>query len=136
MPHDLTTKYYVVKCTPINFLIRKYKVARASIYRWVKLFNIHENSLIPKSHRPLSPHPNAHYQTEIKWIADCCRRNPNFGPLEIYSRLLIQKPYSRSYYGFYRCFKRINKHFLHKEFKPKEKAPFIIHLTELATRCN
>ena len=96
-----------------------------------------ENFLIPKSHRPLSPHLNAHSQAEIKWIDDCCKRNPNFGPLEIYSRLLIQKPYFHFYYGFYRCFKRINKHFLHKEFiKPKEKAPFIIHLTGLATRCN
>ena len=127
---------YFLKGTPINFLIRKYKGFRASIYRWVKLFNSHENSLIPKFHRPLSPHPNAHSQTEIKWIADCCRRNLNFGPLEIYSRLLTQKPYSRSYYGFYRCFKRINKHFLHKEFKPKRKSAFIIHLTGLATRCN
>ena len=74
LPYDLTTKYHVVKYflkgTPINFLIRKYKVSRASIYRWVKLFNGHENSLIPKSHRALSPHPNAHSQTEIKWIAD------------------------------------------------------------------
>ena len=59
------------------------------------MVNGHENSLIPKFHSPLSPHPNAHSnahsQTEIKWIADCCRCNPNFGPLEIYSRLLIQK---------------------------------------------
>ena len=57
LPHDLATKSYVVKYflkgTPINFLIRKYKVSRASIYRWVKQFNGHMNSPEPKSHRPL-----------------------------------------------------------------------------------
>ena len=102
----------------------------------MKLFNGHENSLIPKSHRPLSPHPNAHSQTEIKWIADCCRRNPNFGPLEIYSRLLIQSLIPVPIMAFTDVLSVLINIFFIKSLKPKEKAPFIIHLTGLATRCN
>ena len=102
--------------------MRKYKVFRASIYRWVKLFNWSSKlPLIPKSHRPLSPHPNAHSQAEIKWITDCCRHNPNFGPSEIYFRLFIQKPYFRSYYGFYRCLSVLINIFFIKNLKRKEK---------------
>ena len=91
---------------------------------------------MPKSHRPLSPHPNAHSQTEIKWIADCCRRNPNFGPLksilDCLSKSLIPIPIM----AFTDVLSVFNKHFFIKSLKPKEKAPFIIHLTGLATRCN
>ena len=96
-----------------------------------------ENSLIPKSHRPLSPYLNAHFKTEIKWITDCCRRNPNFGPLEIYSRLCLSKNLIPvPIMVFTDVLSVLINIFFIKSLKPKEKAPFIIHLTGLATRRN
>ena len=38
--------------------------------RWNKLYDGAKNSLMLKSHRPLTPHPNAHTEQELKWQMD------------------------------------------------------------------
>ncbi len=45
-PHSLNTKYYVIFGNPISFVYRRYKCSKAS--------------LMDKSHKPLTTHPNAH----------------------------------------------------------------------------
>lgn len=80
-PHDLNTKYYAVLLyrngNPISFVCRRYKCSKASLMRWNKKFNGLKESLLDKSHRPLSPHPNAHTEEELHWIKNYIRRNPN-----------------------------------------------------------
>ncbi len=60
-----------------------------------------------KSHRPHSPHPNSHTETEFKWIADHHRRNPNISVCELYGRLKTNKGYNRHPGSLYRVFVRL-----------------------------
>lgn len=99
LPHTIDTRYYSVKlyrggCS-VNFVCRKYHISKASLMRWNKRFDGTRDSLRDKSHRPLSPHPNAHTETELKWINDLHRRNPHISICEMYGKLRSQKGYSR-----------------------------------------
>ena len=80
-PHLLATKYHAVllfrRWNDAKLVCRRYHISRASLYRWNKRFDGTKESLRDGSHRPLSQHPNAHSETEIKWIKDYHRRNPN-----------------------------------------------------------
>ena len=44
-----------------------------------------------KSHRPLSRHPNAHTDEEIKWIKDLIRRNTHITLCELWIKLRKNK---------------------------------------------
>ena len=70
--HDLNTKFYAVrlysKGYPLSLVCRRYHISKSSLLRWMKKFDGTKDSLIDKSHRPLSKHPNAHTDEEIKWI--------------------------------------------------------------------
>ena len=94
-PHDLNTKYYAVNLyrngNPVSFVCRRYKISKASLMRWNKKYDGTKESLIDKSHRPLSKHPNAHTDEELKWIKDYIRRNPNISMIELYGKLRIEK---------------------------------------------
>ena len=80
-PHLLVTKLHSVQLyrqtRDISYVCRKYKVSKASLMRWNKAYNGTKESLMPKSHRPHSPHPNAHTEQELEWIKNYHRRNPN-----------------------------------------------------------
>lgn len=94
-PHSLNTKFYAVKLyrngNPISFVCRRYKCSKASLMRWNKKFDGTKDSLIDKSHRPLSPHPNAHTEQELYWIRCYLRRNPNISLCELYGKLRTEK---------------------------------------------
>ena len=75
--------------------------------RWNKRFDGSKESLISRSHRPLSPHPNAHTEEELKWIKDFHRRNPNASVCEAYGRLRLNKGYSRHPGSLYRVYARL-----------------------------
>ena len=98
-PHSLNTKYYAVLLyrngNPISFVCRRYKCSKASLMRWNKKFDGTKESLIDKSHKPLSPHPNAHTEQELTWIKNYIRRNPNISLCELYGKLRVEKGYSR-----------------------------------------
>ncbi len=110
-PHLLETKYRAVllfrKWKDANFVCRRYHISRASLYRWNKKFDGTKQSLENKSHRPLTPHPNAHTEQEIKWIKDYHRRNPNISICELYGKLRSEKGYSRNPGSLYRVFVRL-----------------------------
>lgn len=90
-PHEITTKLHSVQIYrqtgDISYVCRKYKISKASLMRWNKAYDGTKESLMPKSHRPHSPHPNAHTEQEIKWIKDYHRRNPNISLGELYGKL-------------------------------------------------
>jgi transposase InsO family protein len=75
--------------------------------RWNKIYDGTKESLAPKSHRPHSPHPNAHTEEEIKWIKDYHKRNPNISICELYGKLREDKGYSRNPGSLYRIFIRL-----------------------------
>lgn len=81
-PHELNTKFYAVKLyrtgVGVSFVCRRYHISKSSLMRWNKKFDGTKESLIDKSHRPLSKHPNAHTDEELKWIQDYHRRNTFF----------------------------------------------------------
>lgn len=111
LPHTLDTRYYSVKlyrsgCS-INFVCRRYHISKASLMRWNKRFNGDRDSLREKSHKPLSPHPNAHTEMELKWINDLHRRNPHISICEMYGKLRSQKGYSRHPGSLYRIYKTL-----------------------------
>lgn len=110
-PHLLTTKIGAVKLyrqtKDLNFVLRRYHISKASLMRWNKAYDGTKESLMPKSHRPHTPHPNAHTEQEIKWITDYHRRNPNISICELYGKLREQKAYSRHPGSLYRVFVRL-----------------------------
>lgn len=75
--------------------------------RWNKKFDGTKESLVDKSHRPKSPHPNAHTKQEIKWIRDLHRRNPHISVCELYGKLRTERGYSRHPGSLYRVFVRL-----------------------------
>ena len=74
LPHELSTKFYAVKLyrtgVGVSYVCRRYHISKASLMRWNKRFDGTRESLIPKSHKPHTMHPNAHTNEEIKWIKD------------------------------------------------------------------
>ena len=126
-PHDLNTKFYAVKLyrngNPISFVCRRYKCSKASLMRWNKKFNGSKDSLIDKSHRPLSPHPNSHTEEELTWIKNYMRRNPNISLCELYGKLRTEKGYSRHACSLFRIIRKLKlnvKKEKHTIYTPKK----------------
>ena len=110
-PHEITTKVHSVetyrKTGDISYICRKYKISKASLMRWNKQYDGTPESLLPKSHKPHTKHPNAHTEQELKWICDYHRRNPNISICELYGKLRKDKAYSRHPGSLYRVFVRL-----------------------------
>ena len=125
-PHSLNTKYYAVLLyrngNPISFVCRRYKCSKASLMRWNKKFDGTKESLIDKSHRPLTPHPNSHTKQELYWIKNYIRRNPNISLCELYGKLRTEKGYSRHACSLFRIVRKlkynVNKE-KHTKYTPK-----------------
>jgi hypothetical protein len=75
--------------------------------RWNKKYDGTKESLIDKSHRPHSTHPNAHTPKELKWIQDYHRRNPKISVCELYGKLRTAKGYSRHPGSLYHVYRRL-----------------------------
>ena len=110
-PHDLNTKYFAVLLyrngNPISFVCRRYKCSKASLMRWNKKFDGSRESLINKSHRPLSKHPNAHTEEELTWIKNYIKRNPTISLCELYGKLRTDKGYSRHACSLFRIVRKL-----------------------------
>ena len=118
IPHELNTKFYAVNLYrhgyPVSFVCRRYKISKSSLMRWNKKFDGSKESLIDKSHRPLTPHPNAHTELEIKWIKDLIRRNPHISMSELYGKLRTERGYSRTAPSLFRVLRKL-KFYVDKE---------------------
>ena len=88
-------------------MLRRYHISKASLMRWNRLYDGTKESLMPKSHRPHTPHPNAHTEEELSWIRNYHRRNPNISMCELYGKLRQEKAYSRHPGSLYRVFLRL-----------------------------
>ena len=126
-PHSLNTKYYAVLLyrngNPISFVCRRYKCSKASLMRWNKRFDGTKDSLVDKSHKPLTPHPNAHTEEELSWIKNYIRRNPNISLCELYGKLRVEKGYSRHACSLFRIVRKLKykvntEH--HSKYTPKK----------------
>ena len=64
-----------------------------SLYRWNLLYDGTNESITDKSHKPLSKHPNAHTDEELKWIRDLIKKhkNDNLTLCEYWYKLRINK---------------------------------------------
>ena len=117
-PHEINTRYYAVKLFKSgyssSFVCRRYKISKSSLMRWSKRFDGTKKSLLDKSHRPLTPHPNAHTEEELKWIKDYLRRNPNISMSELYGKLRVDKGYSRHACSLFRVMRKMG-YFVNKE---------------------
>ena len=126
LPHDLNTKFYAVKLyrqtKSINHVCRRYHISKSSLMRWNKKFDGTKESLIDKSHKPHTPHPNAHTEEELKWIKDYMRRNPTISMCELYGKLRTERGYSRHACSLFRVMRKmgyyVNKE-KHKKYTPK-----------------
>ena len=111
LPHDIKIRENAVKTyrngNSISYVLRKYHISRTSLYRWNKAYDGTLESLMDKSHRPHSPHPNAHTKEEIKWIKDLIKRNPHITLNEIWYKLKINKGYTRKPVSLYRILRKI-----------------------------
>lgn len=126
LPHELITRLKTVELLRsgenISIIVRRYHVSRTSLWRWLRRFDGTSASLEDRSHRPKSPHPNAHTPMELKWISDLRRRNPHYSYLELWIRLKRAKGYSRCPSSLYRV---LVKDFAYKKkplvtYKPKK----------------
>lgn len=129
LPHEIATKINSVKLyrqtKDIQFVCRRYHISKASLMRWNKLYDGTRESLEPKSHRPHTPHPNAHTEKELRWIQNYHRRNPNIGVCEMYGKLRRNKGYSRNICSLYRVFVRLG--YRKKADSTKEKSKHLGH---------
>ena len=126
-PHSLNTKYYAILLyrngNPISFVCRRYKCSKASLMRWNKKFDGTKESLMDKSHKPLTPHPNAHTEKELSWIKNYIRRNPNISLCELYGKLRVEKGYSRHASSLFRIVRKLKYPVnteTHKKYVPKK----------------
>lgn len=107
-PHLLTTKVHSVEVyrqtKDVAYVCRRYHISKASLMRWNKKYDGTAESLKDKSHRPHSPHPNAHTEQELKWIRDYHKRMPNISICELYGKLRENKAYTRHPGSLYRVF--------------------------------
>lgn len=125
LPHELKTKIHSVKeyrrTRDLNYVLRKYHISKASLMRWNKVYDGTPESLMPKSHRPHTQHPNAHTDSELKWIKDYHRRNPNISLNELYGKLKADKGYSRHPGSLYRIFIKLGYRKASSSTKKKSK---------------
>ena len=71
--------------------------------RWNRRFDGTTDSLRNRSHRPKTPHPNAHTQQEKTWIKNFIRRNPTISLIELYAKLQFQRGYQRHHTVIYKA---------------------------------
>ena len=122
LPHKIETRYHAVKTYrngySIDFICRRYKVSKASLMRWNKKFDGTKESLMDKSHRPLSKHPNSHTNEELSWIKNYIKRNPNISLIELFYKLKTNKGYHRHPCSLFRVLRKLG---FFKDSKKKKK---------------
>ena len=68
LPHELKTRIHAVETyrngNSIDYVCRKYHISRVSLWRWNKKYNGTPESLLDKSHRPISNYS--------RWIFRIC----------------------------------------------------------------
>lgn len=123
LPLDLSTKYnacklYATNQYKISFITRRYKISKSSLMRWMKRFDGTKESLMDSSHKPLTPHPNAHTEEEIQWINNYLRRSFDLSMIELYTKLRLNQGYIRHPASLFRF---LRKQGFYKQLETKKK---------------
>ena len=127
IPHEIKTRVHAVQtyqntnCS-VSFICRKYHCSKASLMRWNKRYDGTIESLMDKSHKPLTKHPNSHTDEEITKIKNLIIRNPHIGLNELYTKLRVEIAYSRNYASLYKILKKIG-FYKDKSSKTKKYTP-------------
>lgn len=95
-------KYWLDDKMPTQKVCMKCKCTERSLWRWKALYDGTIESLVPKSCRPKTPHPNSHTQEEMEHIVDLIHKKPSLSYNEMYGIMKTKYAYSRTYCGFYR----------------------------------
>ena len=136
LPHKIENRIAAVKMLrnsprgSIASICRKYHISRYSLWRWNKQYDGTKESLMDKSHKPLSKHPKSHTNTEIHHIRNYCKRNPNISLCELWYKLKINKGYTRNITSLYRVLKRLNIKYNKSEKTVKKYVPKPYHTPE------
>ena len=126
-PHDIQTKIKSVETYrtgkySVAFICRRYRISKSSLMRWNRLYDGTKESLMEKSHRPHSKHPNSHTDQEIENIKKIIKRNKNIGLNEIYTKLIDNYGYFRHYASLYRVLRRLG-YYVQKTEKETSQKP-------------
>lgn len=92
IPIDLETRFHACKRVKeshwkISKVCSFYHVKRSSLFRWLKKFDGSKESLIDKSHKPLSPHPRTLSEETVQKTLNIKRRNPDNSYMEIWLKM-------------------------------------------------
>ena len=70
LPHELNTRYYALHSyrngNKATYGCSKYHIYKVSLSRWNNNFNDTKESLLDKSHRPISTHPKSQNEFYLK----------------------------------------------------------------------
>lgn len=112
----------VIKSTELIIVCRRYKVHRATIWRWKKQFNGTLQSLEPKFSRKGVKMPNEQTDEEKENIINLVRRNPDICLNELYGKLVQNYGYNRNPVTLYRYLRRTKMKDFNKRkpYKPKK----------------
>lgn len=101
----------------------RYHITKTTLNRWIRRYDGTIESLENKSHRPLTKHPTAHTEEEIKHIKDLIRRNPHIGLNELYGKLRQNYAYTRNPSSLFRFLKK-NKLYDQVKKEPYKPKPY------------
>lgn len=123
-PHELSTRFnacklYATKKYPVAYIIRKYKISKASLMRWMQRYDGTKDSLRERSHRPLSSHPKAHTESEIQTIRHLIRRTPSISLMELFGKLKRNYHYTRCCTSLFRVLRKLGFYLPADEKKTK-----------------
>lgn len=111
LPHEMTTRKHAVELYrrqgDVAYICRNYHISKASLMRWNRRYDGTPQSLMDRSHRPHTPHPNAHTAEEEQWIVNYYRRTPTISLCELYGKLVKEKQYTRHPASLYRVVCRL-----------------------------
>ncbi len=93
--------------TPLNMSVENIISLKLLFIDGIKDYDETDKSLVDKSHRPLSNHPNAHNNEEITRIKNFIRRNPKITLCELWYKLKVKKGYTRHIGSLYRVLRKL-----------------------------
>lgn len=112
LPHNIEKRYNACimlrKGYNRDIICRKLKISKSSLCRWDRQFDGTRESLRDKSKRPKKLDKKAHTNEEIQNIKNYLRRNPKMAILDLYSKLVKSKGYTRNISSLYRIIKKLN----------------------------
>lgn len=129
LEHEIKTRFHSCKLYKtgkysVKNICRIYKISKASLMRWSTKFDGTEESLRSKSHRPNTPHKNAHTAIEIKHINDLLKHTPNIGLSELYGKLKQNYAYTRHPSSLFRFLRKqgifVKSEYVKKPYVPKK----------------